>query len=147
MKIRKPKKRASQTGEANVTSLVDIALSLVIFFIVTLPALLESGIFVRAPGVQNVGGQDPGDDVKVSIYIRSLPGDQIVYELNKEPVERIELPGLMEALLARSADKIVMIRADGAVSHGHVVDVLDLAKRKEAASLALLRGKPIEETQ
>ncbi|MBD3284989.1 hypothetical protein GF359_01310 [candidate division WOR-3 bacterium] len=147
MRIRKPSRRVIKSGEANVTSLVDIALSLVIFFIVTLPALLESGIFVRAPGVTNVGASDPADDVKVSIYMRHLPGDQIVYELNKEPVERVELPGLMEALLARSADKIVMVRADGAVSHGRVVDVLDLAKQKEAQSLALLRGKPIEETQ
>lgn len=145
MRIRKPKKKFTSSGEANVTSLVDIALSLVIFFIITLPALLESGIFVKAPGVTQVGGDDPGDDVKVSIYLRALPDGEVVYELNKEVIEKDELPGLMEALLLRSADRIVMIRADGSVSHGEVVEVLDWAKLKGANSLALLRGKPIEE--
>ncbi|MBN2380882.1 biopolymer transporter ExbD [candidate division WOR-3 bacterium] len=145
MKIRRLKGKEKRTSEAQVTSLVDIALSLVIFFIVTLPALLESGIFVKAPGVQNVGGSDPGDDVKVSIYIRAMPDGQTIYELNKEIVDIDELDGYVEALLARSADRIVMVRADGAVSHGDVVRVLDIARQKDANSLALLRGKPLEE--
>jgi biopolymer transport protein ExbD len=144
MKVRKVEKKSHPQGEANVTSLVDIALSLVIFFIVTLPALLESGIFVKAPGVTNVTGQQAGDDVKVSIYVRELADGSVQYELNKEPMEFDKLGPLVEALLDRSAEKTVVIRADGGVSHGSVVKVLDLAKRKNAAKLALLPGKPLE---
>lgn len=141
MKIRKPSRKSHPSGEAQITSLIDIALSLVIFFIVTLPALLESGIFVRAPGVTEVDGVDQGDEFKVAIYLRA----DGLYLLNDEPVEKEQLGPLIELLLQRSVDKMVIIRADGAVSHGDVVEILDLAKEKKAAKLALLRGKELEE--
>jgi biopolymer transport protein ExbD len=141
MKIRKPSRKSHPSGEAQITSLIDIALSLVIFFIVTLPALLESGIFVKAPGIENVGGADQADEFKVTIYLRA----DGVYLLNEEPVEKEQLGPLIELLLQRSVDKMVIIRADGAVSHGDVVEILDLAKEKKAVKLALLRGKELEE--
>lgn len=141
MKVRRPSKKEHPKGQAQITSLVDIALSLVIFFIVTLPALLESGIFVKAPGVAQVGGNDPGDEFKVAIYIKNNG----VYLLNDEPVEKEKIGPLIELLLQRSLDKMVIVRADGAVSHGDVVEMLDLAKEKKAAKLALLRGVPLEE--
>jgi biopolymer transport protein ExbD len=139
MKTRKPSKKSRPSGEAQITSLCDVALSLVIFFIVTLPALLESGIFVRAPGVQQVGGAETGDEFKVAIYLRA----DGAYILNDEIVEKEKLGALIELLLQRSVDKMVVVRADGAVSHGDVVEILDLAKEKKAAKLALLRGKPM----
>jgi biopolymer transport protein ExbD len=141
MRIRKPDKRSHVAGQANITSLVDVALSLVIFFIVTLPALLESGIFVKAPGVQTVGGADQGSEFKVAIYIRA----DGTYFLNDEPVQKDKIPALVELLLQRSVDKLVVVRADGAVSHGAVVEILDMAKDKKAGKLALLRGVPLQE--
>jgi biopolymer transport protein ExbD len=141
MKIRKPKKKEHPSGEAQVTSLVDIALSLVIFFIVTLPALLESGIFVKAPGVTQLGGGEQGDEFKVAIYLKA----DGTYFLNDEPIQKEKLGPLIELLLQRSVEKMVVVRADGAVSHGDVVEILDLAKEKKALKLALLRGKPMVE--
>lgn len=141
MKLRKPSKKEHPSGEAQITSLIDVALSLVIFFIVTLPALLESGIFVKAPGVTPVGGNEQGDEFKVSIYIR----EDGTYLLNEEPVDKQQMGTLMELLLQRSVEKLVIVRADGAVEHGRVVEVLDMAKEKKAEKLALLRGKPLEE--
>lgn len=141
MKIRKPSRKAHPSGEAQITSLVDIALSLVIFFIVTLPALLESGIFVKAPGVREVGGAESVDEFKVAIYLRA----DGTYLLNDEPIQKEKLGPLIELLLQRSVEKMVVVRADGAVSHGNVVEILDLAKEKKALKLALLRGKPMEE--
>jgi len=141
MRIRKPSRKAYRSGEAQITSLVDIALSLVIFFIVTLPALLESGIFVKAPGVISGGATDQSDEFKVAIYLRA----DGTYLLNEEPIEKERIGPLIELLLQRSVDKMVVVRADGGVSHGDVVEILDLAKEKKAVKLALLRGKPLEE--
>lgn len=141
MRIRKPSRKAHPSGEAQITSLVDIALSLVIFFIVTLPALLESGIFVKAPGVTPVGSTEQVDEFKVAIYLKA----DGTYLLNEEPIEKEQMGPLIELLLQRSVDKMVVVRADGAVSHGDVVEILDLAKEKKALRLALLRGKPLEE--
>ena len=44
-----------------LNSLVDIALSLVIGFIVTIPLFFESGIFVNTPGVAKASAGDVSD--------------------------------------------------------------------------------------
>ncbi len=137
--IKKPSRRIHRKGQANVTSLVDIALSLVIFFIVTLPVLMESGIMVKAPSVAVVGSNQPADEFKVSIYIT----EDGRYILNESPVTREQLESLVGELLKRSIEKLVVVRADGAVMHEKVVEVLDMAKQKGAMKLALIRGKPM----
>lgn len=144
MRLSKVSRKGHKRGSANITSLVDIALSLLIFFIVTLPALLESGIFVKAPGVKQVGGSDPGDEFKVAIRLRIID-DSTYYFLNDEPIDKKDMGPLIEALLQRSTEKLVVVRADGAVTHAEVVEMLDLAKQKKAKRLALLRGKPLPE--
>ncbi|GEM_PF-244963 len=149
MKISKPSRKEHHSSKANITSLIDIALSLVIFFIVTLPAMLESGIFVKAPGVEKVSG-GPSDEFKVSIYLKQ----DGTYYLNDEQVATKETIGELkdaigqriEELLMRSTSKLVIVKADGEVSHGAVVEMLDLAKQKEAAKLALIQGKRFQET-
>lgn len=141
MRARKVSRKEHRRGAANVTSLVDIALSLVIFFIVTLPALLESGIFVKAPGVKRLEGQTPGDEFKVSLYLKSEDGINIQYILNEKEYPKEQLPTLIERLLQRSVSKLVIVRADGVVPHGAVVEMLDLAKQKKADKLALIKGQ------
>ncbi len=136
MKVRKPERRVNRKSEAVITSLVDVALCLILFFIVTIPSLLESGIFVKAPGVQTVGGADAGSEFKVAIYVRA----DGAYFLNDEPVQKEKIPSLVELLLQRSVSKLVVVRADGSVPYGTVVEMLDLAKEKKASKLALIRG-------
>lgn len=126
-------------GKPNITSLVDVALSLVIFFIVTLPLLLETGIFIKAPTMQLVSRDQPGTEFKVHIYLTE--GGE--YFLNEQSVTREELEDLTEKLLKRSIEKLAVIRADGAVVHERVVEVLDMVRQKGALKLALVRGKPM----
>jgi len=143
MKLSKVSRKGHSSGRANVTSLVDIALSLLIFFIVTLPVLLESGIFVRIPvGIVRSSGSDI-DEFKVALYLKAEP-DGTHYYLNEEPIEKKDIGPLVEALLQRSTSKLVVVKADGAVTHREVVEMLDLAKQKEAERLAILRGVPME---
>ncbi len=139
MRIKRPTRKEHRRGQANVTSLVDISLSLVIFFIVTLPVLMESGIMVKSPSVAIVGKTEQADEFKVSIYIKE---DGTII-LNESPVTKEQLETLVGELLKRSIEKLVVVRADGAVMHERVVEVLDLAKQKGAMRLALIRGKPM----
>lgn len=144
MRVRKPKSKEHKAGSANITSLVDVALSLVIFFIVTLPSLLESGIFVKAPGVTKVTGSTPGDEFKASLYIRSPDGNNIIYILNDKVTPKEQIGPLIERLLQRSVSKLVIVRADGSVPYGAVVEMLDLAKQKNAQKLALIKGEAFQ---
>lgn len=119
-----------------LNSLVDIALSLVIGFIVTIPLFFESGIFVNAPGVAQA---DAGEvsDVKVNIHL--LDDGSIM--LNEEFVTFEKLDGLLPELLARSVQRKVIISTEPNVRYELVVQILDLAKQKGAGELALLRSR------
>jgi biopolymer transport protein ExbD len=117
-----------------LTSIVDIALSLVIGFIVALPIFFESGIFVSQPGVAKAArGQE--SDVKVNIFL-SNDGKII---LNEKAVPKEVLSDLLPRLLARSVSKRVIISSGDQVRYDDVVKVLDLAKQSGAANLCLLR--------
>ena len=131
---RKRIKYETRTDGLILTSLVDVALSLVIGFIVALPAFFESGIFVSQPGVTKaVPGQE--SDVKVNIF---LTNDGKVL-LNEKFVPKEVLPDLLPRLLARSISKRVIISSEERVRYDDVVKILDMAKQAGAANLCLLR--------
>lgn len=119
-----------------LNSLVDIALSLVIGFIVTIPLFFESGIFVNAPGVAKAGASDVSD-IKVNIHLL----DDGAILLNEEIVTYQRLTELLPELLARSIERKVIVSTEAHVRYERVITVLDLAKQKGAGQLALLRSK------
>jgi biopolymer transport protein ExbD len=140
MRKRKRLKFENQPQGLILNSLVDIALSLVIGFIVTIPLFFESGIFVNAPGVAQASVGDVSD-IKVNIHI--LDDGSLL--LNEEIVSLDRLEELLPELLARSVQRKVIVSTDPLVNEGQVVQILDLAKQKGAGELALLRSRRISE--
>lgn len=125
--------------ELIITSLVDIALCLVLGFMVSMPAFIESGIFVTSPSVARGGSPQaavqPADDIKVNIF---LADDGRIF-LNEEAVDQDYLVKTLPALLARSADRKVIVGTDFRVVYDRVIRVLDLSKQAGAGQLCLLR--------
>ena len=126
--------------ELIITSLVDIALCLVLGFMVSMPAFIESGIFVTSPSVSRgdaaaTQAAAPADDIKVNIF---LSDDGRIF-LNEEAVDKDYLIKTLPQLLARSADRKVIIGTDFNVIYDRVIRVLDWAKQAGAGQLCLLR--------
>ncbi len=117
-----------------LTSLVDIALSLVIGFIVALPMFFETGIFVSQPGVTRAA-QGEQSDIKVNIHLTN--DGKII--LNEKAVPRTVLADLLPRLLNRSISKRVIVSSEDQVRYDDVVQILDMAKQAGAANLCLLR--------
>lgn len=124
-------------NELILTSLVDIALSLVIGFMVAMPLFFETGIFVSAPAATRAGQNEPGSDIKANIYLT----DDGRTLLNESRVTTEELAELLPKLLDRSVEKRVIIATDDQVVYDRVMRILDLAKQSGAADLALLRRR------
>lgn len=124
-------------NELILTSLVDVALSLVIGFMVAMPLFFETGIFVSAPGVARAAATEPGSDIKANVY---LTGDGRIL-LNELEVTSESLAVLLPKLLERSVEKRVIVSTDEEVVYDRVMKVLDLAKQSGAADLALLRKR------
>ncbi len=124
----------SQPDGLILNSLVDIALALVIGFIVSIPLFFESGIFVNAPSVAKGGASDVSD-IKVNIHLLDNGG----ILLNEEFVTYEKLNELLPKLLARSIERKVIISTESNVQYQRVINILDLAKQHGAGELALLR--------
>ena len=121
-----------------INSLVDVALSLVIGFMVSMPVFFENGIFVSAPGVAQAGGAVPaGSDIKASIF---LANDGRIM-LNEVPVSEDSLRVLLPRLLDRSVARRVVISNEERVLYGDVIRVMDMAKQVGANDVAWLRTK------
>jgi biopolymer transport protein ExbD len=136
MRRRRRTKFDSEPQGLILNSLVDIALSLVIGFIVTIPLFFESGIFVNTPGVAQAGSSEVSD-IKVNIFLL----DDGTILLNEETVDYERLSELLPELLARSLDRKVIISTESQVKYQQVIEILDLAKQKGAGELALLRSR------
>jgi len=126
--------------ELIITSLVDIALCLVLGFMVSMPAFIESGIFVTSPSIAKSApaAQETAassDDIKVNIF---LADDGRIF-LNEEAVTKDYLLKTLPDLLARSADRKVIIGTDFNVIYDRVIHVLDWSKQAGAGQLCLLR--------
>jgi biopolymer transport protein ExbD len=121
-----------------VNSLVDIALSLVIGFMVSMPIFFENGIFVSAPGVAQAGGSVPaGSDIKANVF---LSNDGRIL-LNEVPVSEDSLRVLLPRLLDRSVARRVVISNEEQVLYDDVIRIMDMAKQVGASDVAWLRTK------
>lgn len=101
--------------EINVTPLVDVVLVLLIIFMVTIPALIQSEIPLELPEASS--GEEPkGTDIGIQIL--------------KDGSLRINgvlgtVADLPERIKALTPPVRAMIEADRSVPHGTVIDLLD----------------------
>lgn len=138
MKRRFPKPEVElERPEVPIAPTINVALLLVLFFMMSAPMMYHSGITISAPSLKKAGEQKKETEVKVNIHIT----EEGKILLNNEFVEEELFPQLLAELLARSTSRIVIVSADGNVPHQSVVTILDLAKQKGAMKLALLKRK------
>jgi biopolymer transport protein ExbD len=115
----KPLEHASP--EMNITSLVDLALLLLIFFMLTSSYVVQPGIKVSLPQAQSKD-IDPREDVQLIIT------KDLIYFLNNDRINVNELHDRLKQLIAKQNKRVLIIKADELVPHGKVVEVMDIAK-------------------
>jgi biopolymer transport protein TolR len=132
-------KRSGLQGqnEANITPLADVTTTLIVVFLITMPALMWNGFQVNQAqaGSENavVTPTEKQDEDLLTVEVRPEG-----LTLNGEAVDTASLQTLLTGALASRQDKTVVIVPDDAVVLGQVVEVLDIAKASGAESLAML---------
>jgi biopolymer transport protein ExbD len=124
-------------GKIPITPMINVALLLVLFFMMTAPAIFMSGISVKNPTLVKGSSATDDTELKVNIYIDSK--NQI--HLNDRLIPREEFPDRVAELLGRSVSRIVVVSAYPSIPIQEVVTVLDISKQKGALKLVLLRRK------
>lgn len=132
-------KRDGKKSQVNLAPMVDISLSLLIMFVLSIPFLMESGIFVQraAAGRARKTVKVKKEQTKVIIYIDAKNN---LY-LNEEKVTLDSLKKLLPLLLKRSTTGRVVVSADSSVMYSKVIHIIDLSKQLGAKSVLILKRR------
>lgn len=136
---------SSQNGddivaEINITPLTDIFLVLLIIFMITSSAIVESGGKVNLPKAVQTQSEPRG------VTVTLTPKREIF--VNQKKVSEANLETALTEVFSGGAEKIVILRGDRDVSLGEVVRVLSIVKKAGASEIAIAaesekRGTPV----
>ncbi len=129
MRFGQPKREEISLG-ISIAPLIDIVFLLLIFFMLTSHFEVMSGIDIKLPGITERGSDQSTDNVIVAIDKTGA-----CYLENEE----VALRDLYLRLKGSTEEKKinVILQADRDVRHGHVVRVIDLAKRAGVSSIII----------
>ena len=119
-----------------MTPLIDVSLVLVVILMVATPMAFQSGIQIRHAAASGRTAEIRARAERVEITIIS-PDSVLV---NRDPLPRSALSGMLRPLLAVSATKSVVVRCADSIPHGTFVAVLDEAKNCGAVQIAVMGG-------
>lgn len=116
-------------SEINITPLTDIFLVLLIIFMITSSAMIESGGKINLPKAVATRTESRGTTVTLT------PKHEIF--VNQKKVSEETLEKILQETLNASPDKTVILRGDKDVSLGETVKVMSIIKRAGAAEIAI----------
>lgn len=122
--------KESTMAEINITPLTDVMLVLLVVFMVTSPLLMMESMKLKLPQAKSSGEE------KGLATVVSISSDGLFY-LNNEPIEKSDLEEMLAIELKSEDDNAVILKADKTVSHGLVVEVLDMARKAGAEKLSI----------
>ncbi len=123
------KSSKKQIAEINITPLTDIFLVLLIIFMVTSAAMVESGAKISLPEVDATTSQPR------EITITVTPAHEIF--VNNTPTTYDELEGVLHGLVSGRPDIPVVLEGDREVLFGDAVRILSLAQKAGATQVAI----------
>ena len=127
-----PKKRGGRDevmSEINITPLTDIFLVLLIIFMVTSVAMVQSGATIDLPRVQETESEPR------QIIVTVTPQKEIF--VNNQPVALAELELYLRPIIEAMQDVPVVLEGDQSVILGEAVKILSSAQRAGATQIAI----------
>ena len=116
-------------AEINITPLTDIFLVLLIIFMITSSAIVESGGKVNLPSAVKTQSEPRGTTVTIT------PRHEIY--VNQKKVVEASLENSLREVFNTSPEKIVILRGDREVLLGEAVRVLSIVKKAGATEIAI----------
>jgi biopolymer transport protein ExbD len=124
-------------AEINITPLTDVFLVLLIIFMVTTSVVANQSKQIDLPGAEVSDTTPQGVTVTVN--------EEGTILVNDTPATVEGLFEALEAALAESREKLVILRGDKSVLLGQAVNILDLAQQAGATGIALATKPPAAE--
>ena len=122
-------------AEINVTSLVDVAFTLLVIFIITAP-MLQGGVEIQVPEADVVPLTSETEPIIVTVQM-----DGQVF-LAETPVAAEDVRTALPQLLRASGAEIVIIKGDARANYENVLQVVAVVSQIEGITISLM-GEPI----
>ena len=119
----------------NLTPLIDVLFILIIFFTVSSTFLEQPGIELKLPEAESSQSHTAQ---KVIVYVDN---NENLF-LNDDPIELENVANEVEALISAQTDKSVVLHADEKVSHGIIIRIMDLLRKKGIYKIVISTSKP-----
>jgi len=129
MRFSQPKKEEISLG-VSIAPLIDIVFLLLIFFMLTSHFDIISGIDIKLPDISERGSDQSVDTITVSL---DKTGNCYLQK------KKVTLKNLYLRLKELTKEKKInlILNADRDVTHGHVVRIMDLAKKAGINSIVI----------
>jgi biopolymer transport protein ExbD/biopolymer transport protein TolR len=118
------------SAEINVTSLVDVVLTLLVIFMITAP-MLQGGVEVSVPRART-------ESVPSNEGVIVTVDRQGAIYVGQEPVRWEEFERRFPEIVRQKGAKSVYLRGDQGVPYGRVVQVLGAMKAADVATVGLI---------
>lgn len=126
------RKRRRITPQVNITSLIDVVLLLLIFFMISTTFVTQPGIPINLPKAASKVNNVAQESNTVVIT-----ADNTIF-MNQEKIQDIEeLRSMLLKLREDQTDDLIVVKADESVAHGVVVGVMDIAKTSGFTRIAI----------
>lgn len=119
----------------NLTSLIDVLFILIIFFTVSSTFLEQPGIELKLPEAESSEGHTAQ---KIIIYVDR---NQNVF-LNDDIVSINNLISEVKNLANFQKDKSIILKADADVTHGMIIQIMDLLRKQGIYKIVVSTIKP-----
>ncbi len=118
-------------SEINVTSLVDVAFTLLVIFIITAP-VLQGGVEVNVPE-GHVDVVEASDDmVRVTVL-----EDNTIF-VGEAQVAEVDLPEILERIIQENNADMVYLWGDSLATYGRVAAAISAVAAQEGVGLSLI---------
>jgi biopolymer transport protein ExbD len=125
----KKRGRSPIMSDINITPLTDIFLVLLIIFMVSSAAMVESGAKISLPEVDSTAAQPR----EITVTVTSA--DEIYINNSLTPMDQVE--GVLRGLVSGKPEVPVVLEGDREVLFGEAVKILSLAQKAGAAQVAI----------
>lgn len=124
-------KKGRATPQVNVTPLVDVALVVLIIFMVVTP-LMTKEMWLNIPKPPDDDAQESSDEpVVLTVDVGGTTA------INRKPIPRTELGTTLAGIFANRRSKVLHVDAADTVPYGELVTIVDEARGSGAKSIAV----------
>lgn len=134
--------RPREEPEVNLTSLIDVVLLLLVFFMVSTSFLKATEIRLQLPQAEAIAREEPAEEVEIIVTAAGdffVDGRELV---NRRPET---LRRALEEIAGERRDLPITLRADARATHQSVVSAMDVAGRMGFSKIVIATVNEPEE--